>query len=156
MKNKVVLSYRLPWSAVPGGGAWAGLEVALLHVGWLVQYVTIVVIEPLAVRPLANHQASFPSTTTSLGTLMQKNKNQQSEQFLQLTCSKTIQTTSKTKINLSTSYLSPGAIVPQWAGSGVTALGLSRFNPLITVAVASTICILTDHYSPLKASCACT
>ena len=73
-ENKVVLSYRLPWSAVPGGRTWAGLQVALLHVRRLVQDVTVVVAEPLTVGPLTHHQASPPSSTAGLGALRQTNK----------------------------------------------------------------------------------
>ena len=65
----LVLSYRLPWTSVPGGAAWAGLQVALLHVGRLVQDVAVVLVEPLPVGPLTNHQASLPSSTAGLGAL---------------------------------------------------------------------------------------
>lgn len=54
---------------MPGGGAWAGLQVALLHVGRLVQHVTVVVVEPLAAGPLADHQAGPPAATARLGAL---------------------------------------------------------------------------------------
>lgn len=43
-ENELVLSYRFPWSAVPRGRAWAGLQVALLHVGRLVQDIAVVVV----------------------------------------------------------------------------------------------------------------
>lgn len=54
---------------MPGGGAWAGLQVALLHVGRLVQHVTVVVVEPLAAGPLADHQAGPPAAAACLGAL---------------------------------------------------------------------------------------
>lgn len=67
--GKGTLSYRLPWSAVPGGGAYAGLQVALLHVQRLVQDVAIVVIEPLAAGPLAHHQTGSPAFSAALSAL---------------------------------------------------------------------------------------
>lgn len=73
-ENEVVLSYRLPWSALPGRRARAGLRVALLHVQWLIQDVTVVVVEPLAAGPLTHHQASPPSSSTGLGALRETNK----------------------------------------------------------------------------------
>lgn len=73
-ENKLVLSYRLPWSAVPGGRAWTGLQVALLHVGRLVQDVAVVVIEPLSVGPLTNHKSSPPPSTTGQCALRLANK----------------------------------------------------------------------------------
>lgn len=69
-ERKLALSYRLPWSAMPGGGAGTGLQIALLHVRRLVQDVTVVVIQPLSVGPLTDHQACPPPSTTSLGALM--------------------------------------------------------------------------------------
>ena len=62
-------SYRLPWSAVPGGGARAGLLVALLHVRGLLQDVTVAVVEPLAAGSLADHQPSPPAPPAGLGAL---------------------------------------------------------------------------------------
>lgn len=64
-----LLSYRFPGSAVPRGGARARLQVALLRVGRLVQDVAVVVVEPLAVGPLANHEASLPSPAAGLSAL---------------------------------------------------------------------------------------
>lgn len=55
---------------MPGGGAWAGLQVALLHVGRLVQHVTVVVVEPLAAGSLADHQAGPPAAAARLGALV--------------------------------------------------------------------------------------
>lgn len=52
-----------------------------------------------------------------------------------------------------TSHLSPNAIVPQRAGPRVAALWLGGFHPLVTVTVAATIGVLTDHHSPLETSC---
>lgn len=49
-------------------------------------------------------------------------------------------------------HLSPHTVVPQRAGSRVTALGLGRFDSFITVTVTSSFCVLTDDHSPLKAS----
>lgn len=64
-----LLSYRFPGSAVPRGRARAGLQVALLHVGRLVQDVAVVVVQPLAVRPLTNHEAGLPSPAAGLSAL---------------------------------------------------------------------------------------
>ena len=83
-ENKVVLSYRLPWSALPGGRAWAGLQVALLHVRRFVQDVTVVVTEPLAIGPLTHHPASLPSSTTGVGALRQTNKKGAQDTFIML------------------------------------------------------------------------
>lgn len=69
-ERKLALSYRLPWSAMPRCGAGTGLQIALLHVRRLVQDVTVIVIEPLSVGPLTDHQACPPPSTTSLSTLM--------------------------------------------------------------------------------------
>lgn len=71
-RNELVLSYRLPRTVVPGSRAWAGLQVALLYVGRLVQDVTVVVVHPLTIRPLTHHQASPPASTTRLGALSGK------------------------------------------------------------------------------------
>lgn len=71
--DELALSYRFPRAAVPRGGAWAGLQVALLHVKWLVQHIAVVVIEPLAVGPLADNQASPPSSPAGLGALAEAN-----------------------------------------------------------------------------------
>lgn len=71
--GELALSYRLPRAAVPRGGAWAGLQVALLHVGRLVQHIAVVVVEPLAVGPLADNQAGPPSSPTGLGALAKAN-----------------------------------------------------------------------------------
>lgn len=68
-EGKCLLSYRFPGSAVPRGRARAGLQVALLHVGRLVQDVAVVVVEPLAIGPLANHQALLLSAAAGLSAL---------------------------------------------------------------------------------------
>lgn len=73
MWGELALSYRLPRAAVPRGGAWAGMQVALLHVGRLVQHIAVVVVEPLAVGPLADNQASPPSSPAGLGALAEAN-----------------------------------------------------------------------------------
>lgn len=81
------LSYRLPGSAVPGGGAWAGLQVALLHVGRLVQHIAVVVIEPLSAGSLADHQAGPPATAAGLRALRDEGRAAWlSTIFLVLTC----------------------------------------------------------------------
>ena len=67
-------SYRLPWSAVPGGGAWAGLLVALLHVRGHLQDVTVAVVESMAAGLLADHQPGPPAPTTCLGALRAKTR----------------------------------------------------------------------------------
>lgn len=54
---------------MPRGRARAGLQVALLHVGRLVQDVAVVVVEPLAAGPLAHHEASPPPPAAGLGAL---------------------------------------------------------------------------------------
>jgi hypothetical protein len=69
VREEEVLSYRLPWSAVPGCAARAQVQVTLLHVRRLVQDVTVVVVESLTVGPLAYHLARPPASTTRLGTL---------------------------------------------------------------------------------------
>lgn len=48
-------------------------------------------------------------------------------------------------------HLSPNAIVPHRARPRVTALRLGRFDPLVAVAMAVSIGILTDHHSSLEA-----
>lgn len=54
---------------MPRGGARAGLQVALLHVGGLVQDVAVVVVKPLAIGPLTHHEPSLPSPAAALGAL---------------------------------------------------------------------------------------
>lgn len=49
-------------------------------------------------------------------------------------------------------HLSPDTVVPQRARPRVTVFRLGRFDSLITIAVAASISILTDHHSPLEAS----
>lgn len=49
-------------------------------------------------------------------------------------------------------HLSPNTIVPQRAGPRVAALGLGRFHPLVAVAVAAAVSVLTDHHPPLEAA----
>lgn len=68
-KNKLVRSYRLPGSTVPGGRARAGLQVALLHIRRLFQDITVVFVESLTIWPLTHHKASPPSSTAGLGAL---------------------------------------------------------------------------------------
>lgn len=67
--NEEVLSYQLPWAALPGDVARAGLLVALLHVWGLVQDVTAVVDESLAIWSLAQDQPTPPPSSTRLGAL---------------------------------------------------------------------------------------
>lgn len=140
-EGKFLLSYRFPGSAVPRGRARAGLQVALLHVGRLVQDVAVVVVEPLAIGPLANHQARLPSAAAGLSAL----KAEKKEHFY--TCSKD----RRIVCPWGHAYLSPNAVVPQRAGPRVTALGLGWLDPLVAVAVAASVGVLTDHHSPLEA-----
>lgn len=53
--------------------------------------------------------------------------------------------------SVQTPHLPPHAVVPQWAGTRVAALGLGRFHPLIAVAVAAAVGVLADHHPPLEA-----
>lgn len=126
---------------MPRGRARAGLQVALLHVGRLVQNVAVVVIQPLAIGPLTNHEASLPSAAAALSAL-----KAEKEHFS--ICSRTRRIETE---DVGEPHLSPNAVVPQRAGPRVTALGLGRFDPLVAVAVAASVGVLTDHHSPLEA-----
>lgn len=48
-------------------------------------------------------------------------------------------------------HLPPDAVIPQWAGPRVAALGLGWFHPLVAVAVAAAVGVLADHHPPLEA-----